>query len=505
MWGLVSAAFPFCVVGAPIGDRVTSLPGLVEPMPSAMYSGYLRASANKQTFQTHYVLVESQGSQASDPLVLWQQGGPGSSGFGYGFLGEWGPYRLNADSLSNRTGDVPRPFLNPSSWDSIANMLVFEHPPGTGFSYCEDDAGSPTECSWNDQTQAEALEATLATFFEQFPEYRETALHITGESYAGLLVPHLVDRLIDNPSSIAAKNLKGTALGNGCSGSSGATPSKRGTCNGPYGNYDTEHVVDLAYGHGGISKSLHREISASCGFPCDAAQWARGECDSTKRSSRECSDSLNRFHTAVGDFNVYNFYDNCGQGNSLEVRERLQREEAVAASDKVILGGEAKRGSEPHTGGESYPCGTEDAARAWANTPAVRQALHMKDEAFYGRSWPQNSMRYTTYTGASFDLYPKILRHYPALTYSGDTDACVPWNSNFDWVVALAAKEGYQEVEAWRPWLLNDVPAGYVTNYATDGNNFTFITIKNAGHMVPTFQPERAFAFFERWLTGKPF
>lgn len=494
---------------APVADKVTGLPGLTEAMPSSLYSGYLRATANNQTFQMHYVLTESQRDPTTDPLVLWQQGGPGSSGFGYGFLGEWGPYRLTADSMSNQTSGHPQPFLNPSSWDRIANMLVFEHPPGTGFSYCEAADGSPTECTWNDQTQAEALEATLAAFFESFPEYSDSALHITGESYAGLLVPHLVDRLVDDPTSIAAKNLKGTYLGNGCSGSSGATPSNRGTCNGPYGSYDTEHVVDLVYGHSGISKALYRRISADCGFPCDAKNWALDECDSAKRDSKECQAAVNDFDTAVGDFNIYNFYDNCGDGNSVAVRERLQHADAVAASSSHELGGVAGNyaGSKPHTGGESYPCGTEAAAVAWANDPAVRLALHMKDEAFYNQPWQMSgfsSMRYTTYTGASFDLYPKILRHYPALTYSGDTDACVPWNSNLDWVTALAAKQGYEEVQAWQPWTLDDVPAGYVTSYATDGHDFTFVTVKNAGHMVPTFQPERALAFFERWVVGKP-
>lgn len=31
----------------------------------------------------HYNFVESQGDPATDPIILWQQGGPGSSGFGY--------------------------------------------------------------------------------------------------------------------------------------------------------------------------------------------------------------------------------------------------------------------------------------------------------------------------------------------------------------------------------------------------------------------------------------
>lgn len=34
--------------------------------------------------------------------------------------------------------------------------------------------------------------------------------------------------------------------------------------------------------------------------------------------------------------------------------------------------------------------------------------------------------------------------------------------------------------------------------------DFSFATIRLAGHMVPTFQPAPALAFFERFLGAKP-
>ena len=49
------------------------------------------------------------------------------------------------------------------------------------------------------------------------------------------------------------------------------------------------------------------------------------------------------------------------------------------------------------------------------------------------------------------------------------------------------------------------MPAGYVTIYAAAAHNLTFLTVKESGHMVPQYQPERAFAFFSRWLEGRPF
>ena len=60
-------------------------------------------------------------------------------------------------------------------------------------------------------------------------------------------------------------------------------------------------------------------------------------------------------------------------------------------------------------------------------------------------------MQYTTYTGASYDLYPSLLQHVDVTIYNGDVDACVPYNSNADWVEALAKQQGYAQAQAWRP------------------------------------------------------
>ena len=45
-----------------------------------------------------------------------------------------------------------------------------------------------------------------------------------------------------------------------------------------------------------------------------------------------------------------------------------------------------------------------------------------------------------------------------------------------------------------------------MTSYKTSGPaDLTFITVKAAGHLVPAYQPERAFAMLERFLGDKPF
>lgn len=50
------------------------------------------------------------------------------------------------------------------------------------------------------------------------------------------------------------------------------------------------------------------------------------------------------------------------------------------------------------------------------------------------------------------------------------------------------------------------VTAGYVTTYSAGADhNFSFVTIKGAGHMVPEFKPVQALQFLTRFFTGKPF
>ena len=62
-----------------------------------------------------------------------------------------------------------------------------------------------------------------------------------------------------------------------------------------------------------------------------------------------------------------------------------------------------------------------------------------------------------------------------------------------------------EEKSAWHPWYedssTDGIPQGYATSYNVVGSDkdFTFITIRLAGHMVPAFRNDAAFAFFTRF------
>ena len=77
-------------------------------------------------------------------------------------------------------------------------------------------------------------------------------------------------------------------------------------------------------------------------------------------------------------------------------------------------------------------------------------------------------------------------------------------------------KKSLVEKAPWQPWYAEKgsqkAPAGYVTTYSVPGKTFpskgpdaSFLTIRLAGHMVPTFQPEAALAFISRYFRGEAF
>ena len=94
--------------------------------------GYVKVRENAFMFWWLYGAQTSDPSQRLDkPLIMWLQGGPGSSSTGFGNFEELGP--LTVDLKPRNT-----------TWLRAANVLFVDNPVGTGFSYVTENSAFTT-------------------------------------------------------------------------------------------------------------------------------------------------------------------------------------------------------------------------------------------------------------------------------------------------------------------------------------------------------------------------
>ena len=478
------------VRGAASEDAVTSLPGWAGDLPSAWYSGYVDISkAMGQGMMSHYIFIESEGDPATDPVILWSNGGPGASSL-YGLMTELGPLQLNEDSYDasyDATG-VPSLLYNENTWTKFGSVLIFDWPPPVGFSYCNGDPGGDGHScgDWDDFRMQNATYASLRAWFDdKFPEYKTNDLYLTGESYAGVYIPMLSQAVLaGNDGTSDPLNFKGFAVGDACTG----TDVLCGPVGGPYWS------VMFFYGHGQFSNKLYDAIIDTC--TVEALKSGVG-------LSSKCNTLLAQMSTEVGGYYDYNLYDDCIYQDDIRRRRKL----TVSSSSKALLPlAHVSSAGLPTVGAavNDYVCGGGPAQEVWAAQPSVLAALNVPADAVFFSGDNGDGMTYTLTETNLMPFYIDVAANHPelrSLVYNGDTDPGINSFVSQNWTVAL----GLDESEGgWRPWTLDGCQrmGGYVTRY--DGD-FDFLTIRGSGHMVPTFKPEAAKEFMGKWIANEPY
>lgn len=473
--GGLMAAF---VSAAPEADRVTKLPGYDGDLKSTHYSGYIPVGELSGTAgQLHYWFIESESNPSEDPVVLWLNGGPGSSSL-IGLLTENGQIMTDDETLTDPIDGVPQVFYNPFGWTQKANVVYLESPKGVGFSYCE-GAKTAADCVNTDDSTAQDAYEFLVNFFNSFPEYKSNKFFITGESYAGVYIPMLMDQIRTN-SLKSDINLVGAAIGNGCWGNT------VGTCD--FSSPEAQQIsADFYYGHGMYSQALRAEIDKNCG-------------DFSHLSPR-CLQSLSKMEEQIGQFYIYNIYDECGadqrrrleespRPSFAEVRKKLASKEfTVDTADTFKISGGYTAAL------NDYQCGAETGMDAWLADPAVVEALHVKADTA--------GMKYTKTATNLLPLYSELFEQYQMLIYAGDTDACVPYVGTEAWTRSL----NFTVTDDWHQWMGNPSlePQLHKAGYAVTYDKFQFVTVNGAGHMVPRYQPGFSKTLFEKFLANEKF
>lgn len=297
-------------------------------------------------------------------------------------------------------------------------------------------------------------------------------------------------------------NLVGAAVGNGVGGTDSAT-------NGDGGRIRAKFY----YGKGLYSTALKEQIEQECGslnYPTESG-WV----DQTEK----CAALLKQMNVEVGPHNFYNVDDFCPSaesgGYTLDEWVKsmsplpdggLPRMDALLHRDptsgKSVRGCASLEGGSPLGIVEQW-CGVDQAMMQWLTVPAVVEALHMTRP----KGTEQNNLHYTG--GYRRDdlrsLYKTLALKYRLWIYNGQEDGCIPYTGAEEWTSHL----GFPVAKAWHPWFGGDgaggtrVAAGYAVGYGGPAKDFAFITVKGAGHEVPTYKPQAAYTLFKAFLSGK--
>ena len=190
---------------------VTVLPGFGAPR-FPQYSGFLDASAAEPGTKLHYWFAQcSRDDYASRPVVLWLNGGPGSSSV-LGWLQEMGPL------LVNRTGGL---MPNPWAWTQAGERPRAREPGRRRLLLLRGAERRRRVRNTDNSTAAAALAALVDFFHDKFPALALNDFFITGESYAGVYVPTLAraistgnERMLNDTSRLIP--LAGVAVGDPC-------------------------------------------------------------------------------------------------------------------------------------------------------------------------------------------------------------------------------------------------------------------------------------------------
>ncbi|KAL9241351.1 hypothetical protein vseg_015473 [Gypsophila vaccaria] len=434
-------------------DRVVNLPGQPH-VRFKHYAGYVTVN------ETHgralfYWFFEATHKPHKKPLVLWLNGGPGCSSVGYGEAEELGPF-------FPQKGTHPKLKLNPNSWNKAANLLFLESPVGVGFSYSNT---SNDIIELGDSVTAKDSYAFLVNWFKRFPQFKSHEFYITGESYAGHYVPQLAEVIFDknkNASKANHINLKGFMIGNALLDD----------------DTDQTGMVDYAWDHAVISDKVYNDIKSNCNFK-------------SNHQSETCNDALNDFFTSYSIIDMYSLYTpTCVENSS---SNRRQRSAITGIAPHLFSKYEMW-----HKKPAGYdPCAS-DYTEIYLNRPDVQAALHANVTKIPYR-WMHCSNSITFWNDAPQSILPIIKKLVNGglriWVFSGDTDGRIPVTST-----RLTLKKlGLKTVQAWTPWYSRQQVGGWTIEY----EGLKFVTIRGAGHQVPTFKPKEALLLLSRFLADK--
>ncbi|KAF1998296.1 carboxypeptidase S1, partial [Amniculicola lignicola CBS 123094] len=475
------------------------------------YSGYINLPPHtlapyqqNYSINTFFWFFEARNSPETAPLTIWLNGGPGSSSM-IGLFREAGPcevVQLEDGSYGTQSSMW--------GWDRSSNVLFIDQPTQTGFSYDEAVNGSinlfsgddtvpnyvsgtrtpwafldgtfPSGNSWGTQnTSLIAASASwhfLQGFLSAFPQYNPgvrpnstsiepAGINLFAESYGGQYGPAFAQyftlqnarRATGQLPRNSTLEIKLTSLGiiNGLVDSLIQVPSW------------PKFAYNNTYGIKAIDQTSELNYLSDFNAP--------GGC---KDLTTRCRDSIAK-------------NDPQGEGDEEDTNDICA--EALTACNTILTGVIVEAGRSPYDITaelpDSYP---NYAYLEYLNSADVLRSIGAK-------------VNYTESNSHVFEVYADSnllsIGVRVAFLY-GDSDLICNWYGGQD--VSL-------EVARTLPTYANNFPAAgyadiivnssYVGGQVRQYGNLSFSRIYDAGHTIPSYQPETAFTMFTRIIQGK--
>ncbi|KAF1329200.1 Serine protease family s10, partial [Globisporangium splendens] len=443
------------------GDGAVAAPPKREPFFCGIAkndAGYIPLKNKEADYYFHW-FFESRNDPKTDPLVLWLTGGPGSSSL-IAMLTENGPCTVLPD-LSTK--------FNNYSWTNEANVIWLDQPTGVGFSY-----GPPEDKDYNETNVGENVFYFLQGFLKKFPEYEGRDFFVTGESYGGHYVPaaaHYIweqSKLNKSEDETLKLNLKGLSIGNGLTN--------------PLIQY--KYNVDMADNSYNITL-LDDDQKEQMKLDSVECIELTAECQKSPKNGTICTDAqLCWQEKLIAPFQAAN-------RNNYDIRLPCDYAKNESCYDMTYV--------------EKY-----------LDSPKVRRYINVDFDRV--TSWVESSSEvYKTFTtdgdwSMGFHTYVADMLDdgIRVLIYAGDADYMCNWQGNRAWTLDLdwKGKAGYNAAVE-RPFVTHDplvvdapaVDAGVLRSF----ENFAFLRVYNAGHMVPMDQPAVSLEMVNKFFKGQEY
>ncbi|OMO82413.1 Peptidase S10, serine carboxypeptidase [Corchorus olitorius] len=419
-------------------ELITRLPGQPANVGFKQYSGYIVTDSKHGRALFYYFVEIDAAEPLLHPLTLWFNGGPGCSSLGYGAFKEHGPFQPGED------GNLVK---NQYSWNLAKDNLQF-----------------------------------LVNWFKEFPQYRNSDLYLTGESYAGHYVPQLAALLLDYNKHSNGKpiKLKAIALGNPL--------------------LDLVISIDsteFLWSHGLISDELLMLTKTVCNRPRYLNESLNGNL------SKECIGVFNKQYEEIGSYTDFGdlILPLCTSTSLLGQSLYLGKFDALYAelAARSVVPGD--------------PC-LDDRIYQYLNKPKVQQALHA-NTTHLPYTWDFCSRTNLAYQrqNLGINIIPLVLNllksGVPILLYNGDQDAKIPLTQTRIIANMIAKEMKYVSFGSYAPWFDNMQVGGWTQSFgkAGKGKNVTFLTfatVRGAAHEVPYTTPSPSLTLFRAFIKGSP-